>query len=264
MLNTLNFSKYKRFFAFGCSFTQYFWPTWADIIAKEIPESYNYGKSGGGNSFILYSLMEAHAKFNISKEDLVLIMWTNVTREDRYVNNHWITPGNIFTQSTYSDEFVEKFADIRGYYIRDLANIQAAKLCLDQTGADYDFMSMVPIMSPAQYSYEPTTEFSDIELLYKDTINSIKPSIFETLHKFQWGIFPQATGEYVSGKPFGDMHPTPDLHLSYILKTYPGTNFSEDSISFVNKHTALLLTDGIISNNRNYYYYNNPNIPERL
>ena len=33
-----DWTKYKRFFTFGCSFTCYMWPTWADIISKEMYE----------------------------------------------------------------------------------------------------------------------------------------------------------------------------------------------------------------------------------
>ena len=56
-MNNIDIKKYKRFFAFGCSFTRYEWITWADIIAYHIKESYNYGRSGGGNSYIFYSLV---------------------------------------------------------------------------------------------------------------------------------------------------------------------------------------------------------------
>ena len=38
----LDKKKYKRFFAFGCSYTEYFWPTWPDIIGQEIPYYENW------------------------------------------------------------------------------------------------------------------------------------------------------------------------------------------------------------------------------
>jgi hypothetical protein len=70
------------FFAFGCSFTNYSWPTWADMIGKEFESYENWGKSGGGNQFIFNSLMECVVKNKISKDDTVIIMWTNISRED--------------------------------------------------------------------------------------------------------------------------------------------------------------------------------------
>ena len=115
------------FFAFGCSFTSYYWPTWADIFGKEFEYFENWGQSGGGNQFIFNSLMECVVKNKISKDDTVIIMWTNISREDRYVNHKWITPGNIFNQSTYTQDFIKEFADIRGYLIRDLNTIFATQ-----------------------------------------------------------------------------------------------------------------------------------------
>jgi len=69
----MDFKKYKRFFAFGCSFTQYHWPTWANIISKEFKESYNYGQVGAGNFFIYQSLMEAILNHKIPVVNFLLI-----------------------------------------------------------------------------------------------------------------------------------------------------------------------------------------------
>ena len=94
MLRTIDFKKYKRFFAFGCSFTSYMWPTWADLISMEIPNSYNYGKPGGGNVFIFQQFVEANVRYKFNQDDLVILCWTNVAREDRYVHK-WLSPGNM-------------------------------------------------------------------------------------------------------------------------------------------------------------------------
>ena len=102
MTTNLNFSKYKRFFAFGCSFTNYKWPTWADIISQEFTEenSFNYGCCGAGNYIITHSVMEADHFHNLGPDDLVMVMFTNFQREDRYVKNKggWLYHGNIYSQ----------------------------------------------------------------------------------------------------------------------------------------------------------------------
>lgn len=43
----------KRFFAFGCSYTSYHWPTWADYVgmSPEFDEAYNFGMAGGASRF---------------------------------------------------------------------------------------------------------------------------------------------------------------------------------------------------------------------
>ena len=46
---------YSRFFAFGCSFTSYYWPTWADIIGQEFSDRYyNLAMCGAGNEFMFH------------------------------------------------------------------------------------------------------------------------------------------------------------------------------------------------------------------
>ena len=42
-----------RLIVFGCSFTDYAWPTWADIIAYDLGCEYeNWAQGGGGNQQI--------------------------------------------------------------------------------------------------------------------------------------------------------------------------------------------------------------------
>ena len=48
----------KRLFAFGCSFTGYGWPTWADIIGQSFDYYENWGKSGIGNYLISSRVVE--------------------------------------------------------------------------------------------------------------------------------------------------------------------------------------------------------------
>lgn len=244
---------------FGCSFTRYYWPTWADILSKEMPntECFNYGKSGAGNPFMFYSLMEAHAKYTLSKDDLVIIMWTNTAREDRYVQKNWLTPGNIYTQTTYDDSFVKKFADDRGYLIRDLSIIRGAKEALENMGVDYSFLSMVPIANIGQYSLKLNHSDEDVLAANADLLAMIKPSVFEVVFNFDWTSRPFAWnkhGEYM----YKDRHPIPDLHLEYLTKTFPETVFSENIKQFVNNETSKLLKEGVIACNSNHYLYRGP------
>ena len=175
------------FFAFGCSFTSYYWPTWADIIGKEFEYFENWGQSGGGNQFIFNSLMECVVKNKISKDDTVIIMWTNISREDRYVNHKWITPGNIFNQSTYTQDFIKEFADIRGYLIRDLNTIFATQNILKSIGCKFHFLSMVPLTNPDQYyNDDHKDKLLDIVKYFESTLQQILPSVYEVVFDFNW------------------------------------------------------------------------------
>jgi hypothetical protein len=62
----------SRLFTFGCSFTNYRWSTWADILAPEFGEFYNWGQRGAGNHFIFNSVMEADQQNNFKDGDTVI------------------------------------------------------------------------------------------------------------------------------------------------------------------------------------------------
>ena len=60
-IQDLDLTQYKRHFTFGCSFTNYYWPSWADVIANAMPDAgyVNTAKPGAGNSYIVAKLSQA-------------------------------------------------------------------------------------------------------------------------------------------------------------------------------------------------------------
>lgn len=219
-----------RLFTFGCSFTQYNWPTWADLLGREFEEYYNYGMCGGGNLFMSCSVAEAVARKNISSDDTVMVMWTNVTREDRYTDR-WICPGNIYTQAVYSEEFVKNFITIRGCYIKDMAQIYLVDKLLEKIGCKYEFMSMVDMNNNAQYSYKDSTdEVKDILELYAPTLKKFKPSVHRVVFNCEWGNRPILDDLRL------DPHPLPLEHIEYINHVLPEYEFSNDTLEFAKLH----------------------------
>lgn len=88
-----------RLFTFGCSFTYYNWPTWADIIAVDQDlELYNFGMAGLGNVGIHQRVLEADCKFNFTKDDKIMIMWTSWCRNDLIREFDYNAGGSIFNQ----------------------------------------------------------------------------------------------------------------------------------------------------------------------
>ncbi len=232
----IDFKKYKRFFAFGCSMTSYFWPTWADIIAQEIPESYNYGKSGGGNLFISNQITEANQRFKFNKDDLVMVMWSSIHREDRYMNNHWETPGNIYTQNIYDDDFVRKFADVKGYFIRDMALITLSLKLLESTDADFYMLKMSPF-EVGHGEAAPQHLVGHVRELYADTLEKIQPDILNLELDGRW---PQVPIQGRNGGQTADYHPTPLNHANYLRKLFPGIQFSETTLEFIHQHMVYI------------------------
>lgn len=194
-----------RLFAFGNSFTRYHWPTWADILGRQYDTYQNWAQIGGGNQFIFNSIIECHLKNKFTKNDMVAIMWSMVANEDRYVNGRWLTVGNVYKQVTYDKEWVEKFADTRGYYIRDLAVIYAIDQLLSTIGCRYFFLSMVPITNSVETKFQDSSkDIQDMLSYYQPTIEKIQPSIFEVIFKQNW-----------SSQPFQDFEFRNQIEIKY-------------------------------------------------
>ena len=189
-------SNYKRFYAFGDSYTKYYWPTYADIIGQYIPNNENWGLKGAGNHYIYNSVVECNQRNRFNVDDLVIVMWTGVTREDRYVDNHWATAASEYRKIAYGDEWMRKYGtEIRGNVIRDLAYIKSTQLLLESVGCDYTFLSSIDIIR----------DDTDVISLYSDILNTIKPSLYNDIKD--------------SKRPnFTDMHPTPIEASHYIKK----------------------------------------------
>jgi hypothetical protein len=233
----LDLKQYKRFFAFGCSMTQYFWPTWADVIAQEIPESYNYGQSGGGNLFISCQVTEANVRHQFNKDDLVIIMWSGVSREDRYVNNNWLTPGNIYSQGWYDDEFVKKFADTRGYLLRDLSLITMCKGMLDNIDTNYYMLNMAPFTHLQNTSEQPNMRVDDVLQHFESTTSAIKTDILTAELNGKWPQHPIANP---GGYQTHDYHPSTRSHANYLQKVFPGLTFEESTKQFIDKWETII------------------------
>jgi hypothetical protein len=231
----IDFKKYKRFFAFGCSMTSYGWPTWADIISQEIPESYNYAQSGAGNLFITCQVTEANMRHKFTDTDLVIIMWSSVAREDRYIRGNWLTPGNIYTQNYYDDKFVNNFADDLGYLLRDINLITLTKSFLDNSPADYYMLNMSPLTIS---SNDPTSleKYKLIRLTYKDTFDSIMPDILTLELHGTWPQHPISK----EGHQSADYHPSPKQHFGYLNKLFPNLKWSIHTEEFVQQSQSRM------------------------
>ena len=223
----------KRLFTFGCSFTHYNWPTWADLLGQEFEEHCNYATAGAGNLFISCHLAEAMARHNINKNDTVMIMWSNATREDRYINK-WVSPGNIYSypetkENPYSKKFIKEFITVRGCNVRDLALMKLADTALQGLGCEYHFMSMVDIEFSGQFNYQDDSDsIKDLLVLYKDTLSKFKPSVHSVIFNKDWHSRPWIEGE--SLRP--DTHPLPLEHVEYINSVLPEYVFSDWTLEF--------------------------------
>lgn len=185
----------KRLFAFGCSFTNYRWSTWADCLAPEFDYFENWGQSGAGNEFVFNSIMECDQRNKFTADDTVIVCWTTVTREDRYVQGRWHTLGNMFTCPIYNKDYLSTHIDEHGLLIKTLAYIKAVKTLLESRNTRWRFLAMDNI---------------DSLNIYKDVVDSILPSYRTVLFPDSW---PNRNN---------DPHPSPEEHLAYLDAVLPG------------------------------------------
>lgn len=181
-----------QLFTFGCSFTSYNWSTWADILGREFDQFENLGISGAGNTYIFNKLMQCIAEGKIEKSSTVIVMWSNVIREDRYINNDWISPGCIYNQNTYQEGFM-KFVDPVGLFIRDCAHIAAVTLALEQIGCKFIFLSMMPLDNAKEYLKLSWTQkiladdtVSLYKRKYKKYFDLVRPSMLDVVYNGNW------------------------------------------------------------------------------
>jgi len=197
----------SRLFTFGCSFTSYSWPTWADIVGQEFDQFQNWGRTGAGNSFIFHSVVECNKRQNLNKHDTVIIMWTGICREDRYTKKRgWITPGSIYNQFEYPQEYVEKFVDYTGCLLRDLSYVSAVRQMLDAIGCTYYFLSMTPfdIYDDGRgWRFDIDSRILD---LYHDDFALVRESVYSAVFANDWYSRPGFLNHREVKKQFGAWH----------------------------------------------------------
>lgn len=230
----------KRFFAFGCSFTAYNWPMWPDIVAYDIGVPwYNYGRSGAGNYYIFNSLMRADNAHRLNENDLVMICWTNVVREDRYKDGIWYTPGNIYTQQEYDEKYVKEWADPYSYAMRDFGLIKATYELLEKRKVQFHFMKMCSLDMANQWDSKDTiTVINELKHEYDFYLSKINSSFYEVL----WNNDIQnkiRLEKSLYGGNFIDGHPTPKESLIYLEKSFDH-NFSTSTNDVVEKSDMIL------------------------
>jgi len=118
----------KRLITFGCSFTDYSWPTWSDIIAEDLGCEYeNWAMGGGGNQQIARRALYRMSR-GFDYEDTVMIQWTSVNREDRWLNGRWVCEGSVALSPTYKTDFIERYWS----WDNDILNTVQARLSTER------------------------------------------------------------------------------------------------------------------------------------
>lgn len=103
----------SRLFVFGCSYTNYAYPTWADLISPNFTQYYNYGKSGCSNTFIMDSIVAANDTYKFKRSDTVIVMLTGFGRFSyKPKGTIWQAKGDMYNYCLQiKDPVVQNFYD---------------------------------------------------------------------------------------------------------------------------------------------------------
>ena len=196
---------YKRLFTFGCSYTEYIWPTWADIIADDLEIHYeNWGQSGAGNVNIACRLLECDLKNTFCDTDLILINWSSFMREDRFIGKNWRCAGNIFNNPYYDNRFINKYWNAENDIIKNCTAIISSNRMFN-----INYQSHMIDYEEVSGLENIIYDFSN----YKYYLNNLpKKNLFDNSKNTQFGhrIF--------------DIHPDILTHLNHVYTIYEDLN----------------------------------------
>jgi hypothetical protein len=132
----------KRLFTFGCSYTSYQWPTWADFVGSTFDYYENWGRAGSGNTIIASKLHECNFVNKFNKDDTILIMLSSCDRFD-YIDNDskWVSEGNIYNdRHSLHGYFTEKAWNQENALYSTWYNVNSIITLLNSIGCNYKIM----------------------------------------------------------------------------------------------------------------------------
>jgi len=142
----------KRLFTFGCSYTSYAWPTWADLIGIDFDFSRNWGLSGIGNRAIAERVAEANVRYKFTEDDTVIVQWSSHLRNDWFHMHslperiaHWKTSGSVFNylnEKLYGKKWIDTFFFEPAYFMHTLNHISLTQGLLKSTGCKWYMTSI--------------------------------------------------------------------------------------------------------------------------
>jgi hypothetical protein len=228
----------KRLFTFGCSFTKYHYPTWANFLSVDFDYFENWGKSGIGNKAITERIVECHVKNKFTKDDTVIVQWSSHLRYDYslldFLNNGWQINGGILNpvalQNVYNNNWHEIFFDEQAYIMHSLNHIVMIDKFLKNTNCTY-FMTSI-----GNFDKLGTDLINEVEHLSKNKPDSINKNYPQLSHYFNSINFnnwieplitsikenPELSWTWRMGPGDGtvniDSHPSPKQHLCWVNK----------------------------------------------
>jgi len=229
--------KKKRCFAFGCSFTNYNWPTCADLIGSNFDNYYNFGRPGSDNTYALNRLTDSHSFFHLNPDtDFVIFGTTAFGRFSFWdKNNAWVTAGDIdFERSNIEYKEQNTFSVTQNYTptyaaYRSINAIKMFKYFLQSMDIPH---IIFPAIDNVQYYMD--------SMYYPDNLHVGLWAIEEAEKLLDLYSIKFSMEEFIIENPqnrsqtkficenFIDSHPTTAIHYKYLQRFLP--DFDSDIV----------------------------------
>ena len=225
----------SRIFTFGCSFTDYSWPTWADLLLYS-NKGINYGRCGAGFEHIMNSLVQCDKDYKLREEDKVIVVYPNLLRWDMPFYPDMLCVGNALT-SPWKDHLDELY-NLEGLTYKNLNIMVMIDNFLKQKKVQYRYSSILPLFEHPE-NYFLSIEFGE---QIKDHLEYVKRTVMHSqltdFYTFLYGKVDQHpvwTGTKKWKNEEGkDYHPTITSHYNWLTKILI------PSLYFVNLHVDQL------------------------
>jgi len=143
----------SRLFVFGCSFTNYAWPSYADLISDKFDYYENWGWPGLGNRAIAERIAECHAKNSFIETDTIIVQWSSHIRHDWFKtstpdNKAWQTRGSIFNylnEDTFDRKWIDTFWDEDAYFIHSINSMLLTQGLLKSCNCNWKMTTIADI-----------------------------------------------------------------------------------------------------------------------
>ncbi len=218
----------SRCFAFGCSFTRWFYPTWADVIGSNFTTFYNYGNGALSNNTLHNRFLEVDHIHKFNSDDTILVGLTGIGRFNFLVNREDDTTGLWGAgdlQNDAMDSYIDTVDKWKPYrhvikFMRDhywqrkwgiyhtWLFVQTVKRICDSNNIRH---IIIPALDYTLYCDKELLGLSNQEVnMMNDIVSNL--TIKESLQEYNEQNF---TGRYE------DLHPFVDSHFSYVNRHFP-------------------------------------------
>lgn len=260
-------------YTFGCSFAQYSWPMWPDIISQNYNITKNYGQPGGGNFYIFHNATILLLSGKVKNTDTVIIQWTEPARTDYAdINDNWVGAGSMNAELLIKAKLDFLISD-KTSIMKTLTYMVNIISLLENIGCNWYFMYMTP--ESIVHSLKISELFLNSNLFY--TYNALIKKILPYKHRCVDSIsmsefyhdknIPVKTCYHYTEKhkmqSYRDDHPIPIHTLAYIKEvvslTIPTLNITKME-EYVNEIMKLFgnqtqlnipnLTKGLLKNKK--------------